>query len=165
MTTTEAADRPSPLDLPLLDGRTPTEAHAKVCSEIGHAGWTVGDLAEGKPEGVCPRCGGATTPAPRPDADGLIDGLDPETGLPPSIFGEPATTTTHRPDAGIPIAAALSPGTYIAELDEQERTASDCPVFSELHGTPSPHLPGRFGRPWECRGCGLIRPSYSPWPE
>jgi hypothetical protein len=42
---------------------------------------------------------------------------------------------------------------------------TDCLVFTEVHGNPSPHLPNRFGRPWECRGCGLVRPDGSPWPE
>jgi hypothetical protein len=43
-------------DFPRLTGRPVTEAHARVCHDRGHAVWTI----NGRPQGVCPRCGEIT---------------------------------------------------------------------------------------------------------
>jgi hypothetical protein len=47
------------LDYPATEGRTVTEAHARICAERGHATWTV----DGTDTGRCPRCGEVTIPA------------------------------------------------------------------------------------------------------
>jgi NADH pyrophosphatase NudC (nudix superfamily) len=49
----------SPLDMPALNGRGVTEAHARICAARGHATHT----RDGVDTGVCPRCGDVTTPA------------------------------------------------------------------------------------------------------
>lgn len=66
--TPEAPVSVSPLDYPAMDGRTVTEAHNRHCAEIGHAGWTVGDLEERRPQGTCPRCGVVTETTQQADA-------------------------------------------------------------------------------------------------
>lgn len=63
MTTT-----PAVLDLPAADGRPVTEAHVKLCRELGHLRWTRDD----RDRGICPRCGAVTVPAEQVAAIDLL---------------------------------------------------------------------------------------------
>src|SRR5215475_925463 len=50
----------NPLDMPATEGRTVTEAHAKICAQRGHATHKV----DGVESELCPRCGERRSAAP-----------------------------------------------------------------------------------------------------